>query len=132
MARSLLLRALLPLAGLVLILGCQGPAAPGNGIVAVANLGRENVSFRWQQSGLFGRSREEAVEPCREYALGFGPGRVEFTVTSNSASRTFILDAPAQGSRSMGVVIGSDGSIEESPPDQPFPTPCVLKSTAPS
>lgn len=132
MARSWLPRALLPLAGLLLILGCQGPVAPGNGFVAVTNLGRENVSFRWQQSGLFGRSGEEPVEPCREYLRGFGDGRFDITVTSNSASRTFILDAPAQGSRSMGIVISSDGSIEESPPDQPFPTPCVAKSAAPS
>ncbi len=99
--------------------GCTSPSGPsGNGIVRVVNLGATPVTLGWREAG--GSSGTEPVDPCREWARGFGPGVYELTLTANGVDRTFTLVAPANGSQTLGLVVAADGGVRES--GEPFPT----------
>ena len=127
--------ALIGLAMVVLVLalaGCFRGGAASNGLIHVANLGRADVSIRWQSPGaVVGASGSEPVAPCRDYARGFGPGDEEIVITSATANArfttTFTLSASADGQTVLWYAIDADGRIrsttEAAFPASPFCAP---------
>jgi hypothetical protein len=94
--------------------GCTAPSGPsGNGIVQVVNMEAIPVTLAWKEAG--GDSGSEAVEPCREWAMGFGPGDHVFILTTGSGEHTFKLVAPENGRQTLGLVVADDGSVREAP-----------------
>jgi hypothetical protein len=109
--------------GVVAVLGCQGPVAPDQGLVQVANLANAGATFHWQSPGVLGTaflggSGTDPIGACSLYARGFAPGRQQLTITSSHESRTFTLAAPSAGQVVLWVVIGADGTIGETTASQ--------------
>ncbi len=107
----------LVVAGLT-VAGCQGPVAPTNGVVEVANLANRESSFHWQSPGLFGTpllggAGTEPIRPCSQYARAFAPGTQRLTISSAATSKSVTLDAPSSGQKLLWLVIEPDGSIVE-------------------
>jgi hypothetical protein len=119
--RLAILASLLILAAIVVrtVLGSvmlQGPVAPTQGLVEVANQSGSPATFAWQSPGLFGApllgaSGTEPIDACSLYARGFGPGDQRITVHSSSDASTFTFVVPATGQLTISLVIGADGTV---------------------
>lgn len=110
------------------VAACQGPVAPSNGVVEVANLANAESSFHWQSAGLFGTpllggAGTEPIPPCSQYARAFGPGAQRLTISSAASSKSVTLDAPSSGQQLLWLVIEPDGSIIETTEAQVPPSP---------
>jgi hypothetical protein len=117
-------------AALMSCLGSCIGVAPMNGIVETVNLSRSPASFHWQSPGLlgmrfFGGSGTESIGPCGSYVRSFGAGDQTITIGSATASRSFDLQAPANGQphAELILVITADGGITSVDRDHVPPSP---------
>ncbi|HEY7941074.1 MAG TPA: hypothetical protein VID25_03940 [Candidatus Limnocylindrales bacterium] len=111
------------------LLGCGVGGAPTNGVVEAVNLSRASASFHWQSPGLlgmplFGATGTEPIGPCGSYVRSFGAGDQAITIGSATTSRSFILQAPAEGPQAeLIIVITADGGITSVDRDHVPPSP---------
>ncbi len=120
-------RALIISAALIVIVVACGQA-PRNGLLTVENDSRDDVSVHWERPGLFGtqvfgEQGTEAVSSCVPYARGFRPGEVAVTVTSATATRSFVVDGPEGSTAQYLLRVRRDGSMDEVSSESPDPSP---------
>lgn len=107
--------------------GCIG--GPGaTGLIHVVNLGTTDVSFHWQSPGILGTdilggSGTEPVSGCSLYSRGFAPGKQQITISTSLTTNDFTLVAPSAGQSDLWVVVGRDGTVEETTETKAPPSP---------